>query len=149
MLPSRLISRLILRPGGISRSMRRNCIGAVDVLAIDGEDDIIDFEPDLAGGRVVVDEGDHGAADILELERLRLVGIDVGDIDAEVAGRAGVGQKRAGILKERRELLRLGVGCGRRDEQTGCGGGQHAQVRGLDEIYGTASKGASLSFLPR
>ena len=80
-------------------------LGVVDVLAVDGENDIVDLEADLAGGRVVIDEGDDCAANILELERLCLVGIDVGDIDAEVAGSGGVGQQRAGVLKERRELL--------------------------------------------
>jgi hypothetical protein len=46
---------------------------------------------------------------VLELEGLRFVGIDVGDIDAEVAGNAGVGEERAGVLKERRELPCLGL----------------------------------------
>ena len=76
-----------------------------------GEDDVVDLEPDLAGRRVVIDEGDDCAVNVLELEGLRFVGIDVGDIDAEVAGNTGVGEKWAGVLKERhRELLIVGVG---------------------------------------
>jgi hypothetical protein len=46
---------------------------------------------------------------VLELEGLRLVGIDVGNIDTEVAGNAGVGQERAGVLEEGRELPCLGL----------------------------------------
>jgi len=67
----------------------------------------------------VIDEGDDCAVNVLELESLRLVGIDVGNIDAEVAGNAGVGEERAGVLKERRELPRLGLSRKGRNEHAG------------------------------
>ncbi len=97
-------------------------LGAFDVLAVDGQHHVVDLEPDLAGGRVVIDEGDDGAAHFLELERLRFVGIDVGDIDAEIAGSGGVGQQRAGVLKEGREFLAWAWAARGAEEQTGCGG---------------------------
>ena len=106
MLPSRLISRLILRPGGISRSMRRNCFGAFHVLAVDGDHHVVHLQPDLAGGRVVIDERDDGAAHFLELECLRLVGVHVGHVHAQVARRAGMmHSKWAGFFKDGRKLL--------------------------------------------
>ncbi len=84
-------------------------LGAVDVLAVDGDHNIIDLEPDLAGGCVVIDESDDSAAHFFQLERLRFVGIDIGNIDAEIAGRAGVDSRGTGILKDRRQFPRLGV----------------------------------------
>ena len=41
-------------------------IGVVDVLPIDAENDIVDLEPDLASGRVVIDEGDQGSPHVLQ-----------------------------------------------------------------------------------
>ena len=60
-------------------------LGAFDVLAVELDDDVVDVEADLAGGRVVVDEGDDGAADFLELEGLGFFLIDVGEVNAEIA----------------------------------------------------------------
>ena len=60
-------------------------LGAFDILAVELDDDIIDAEADLAGGRIVIDECDDGAADFFELEGLGFVLIDVGEVYAEVA----------------------------------------------------------------
>jgi len=60
-------------------------LGAFDVLSVDLDDDVVDVEADLAGGRVVIDEGDDGAADFFELEGLGFFLIDVGEVYAEVA----------------------------------------------------------------
>ena len=55
----------------------------------------------------MIDQGDDRAVNVFEFERLRLVSINVGDIDAEIAGNAGVGEQRAGVLNEWRELASL------------------------------------------
>ena len=60
-------------------------LGALDVLAVELDDDIVDAEADLAGGRIVIDEGDDGAANFLELEDLCLGLVDIGEVYAEVA----------------------------------------------------------------
>ena len=73
MLPSRLISMLTLRPGGIPLQHAAQLLGAFDVLPVELQHDVVDLESDLSGGGVVVDEGDDGAAHFFELERLRLV----------------------------------------------------------------------------
>jgi hypothetical protein len=65
----------------------------------------------------VIDEGDNGAVDVLELEGLGPVGIDVGYIDAEVARNAGMGKERVGVFKERRDFSRLGMDGARHKEQ--------------------------------
>ena len=123
-------------------------LGALDVLAVDRENHVIDFEPDLAGGRVVIDERDECAAHFLELERLRFVGIDIGDIDAEITRGGGVGREGAGISKRLASVPAPahGLRAARRTDRLR----QRRMRQNQDSTgnYGTASKGASWLFLP-
>ncbi len=105
-------------------------LGTFDVFAVDGEDDVVDLEADLAGGRVVIDEGDEGAANFLELEGLGFVGIDVGDIDAEIAGNAGVGQQGVGVLQDGRDVMAWApAACGARSRHAAAASPASARIR--------------------
>ena len=107
---------------------QRFCV--VDVLAIDRNNNVVNFEPDLAGGCVVIDKGDDRAVNVFELESLRFIGIDVRNIDAKVAGNAGMSEQRAGVFKEWRELPSL-CGCrgGTREQNAGRGCGERGDCK--------------------
>ena len=60
-------------------------LGAFDILPVQLQHHVVDLEPDLAGGGIVIDERDDGAAHFLELERLRLFVRPRRSVHAQVA----------------------------------------------------------------
>ena len=94
-------------------------VGAGHVLVVDGQHDVVDLQPDLSGGCIVIDERDHSAANFLELEGLRFVGVHVGDFYAQVARRTGVRHQGIGVSKDGSKSRRLGMRQLRRKEQAG------------------------------
>ena len=60
-------------------------LGAFYGLPVQPQHHVVDLEADLAGGSVMVDQGDDRAAHFLELERLGLLLVHIGQVDTEVA----------------------------------------------------------------
>jgi hypothetical protein len=117
-LPSRLISRLTFAARGNLPQHSPQLLGALDGLPVQLQHHVIDLQTDLPGGSVVIDQRDHRAADLFELERLRLLLVNVGQVHAQVALRGGVQQQqRSGLLEKLRKLPRLRRSDGRRHGQ--------------------------------
>src|ERR1700693_3166607 len=84
--PSRLMPRFTTRPGGISWIMRRSCCLA----SIDGENNVVLFQPGRACGGVLIDQRDLHAVFFLEFEVAEAIGGDVASINSEVRSAAEV-----------------------------------------------------------
>ena len=72
--------------------------GALDVLPVQLEHYVVNPQSDMPRRRVVIDQRNDRAAQFLELERLRLFLVNVGQIHTQVALRAAAQQQRIGLL---------------------------------------------------
>jgi hypothetical protein len=81
----------------------------------------------------VIDERDERAAKFFELEGLRFGGIDVGQINAEIAG-GGIFVNQQGMerFQQWRDLLRLNRDGARRQQQSKQRGGAQIAIEELE-----------------
>jgi hypothetical protein len=71
-------------------------LGALHGLPVQLDHHVVDLQPDLPRRSVMIDQRDDGPANLLELQRLRLLLVHIRQIHAQVALRTGVPQRTLG-----------------------------------------------------